>query len=209
MLSHVSNISGILQVVSFKLGSMVATGQNFGQESVTWNFSVGEERAEMLNVVTEWRGDWCDSPAMPEMLTVLEDRGIELSAQIQRVDEAESVRPHTFTFDPSGACTRNWHIIRRALDAKPAAALLEMEGWTATGVDCSCWELPLASLWMSMWCGFWHFLDRLLLTQWLEKWPGLTVHTQFIVSDRLEVEPWNKDKHIKGAFLAYTRCNQE
>ena len=102
---------------------------------------------------SDWRGDWCDSPAMPKILTVLEDWGKQRAwakrSDTNEVDEAESRRPRAFTWDPSGACMRSWHVIKRALDANTVAALLETGSTAEASEGCSHWELPL-SLWMSV-----------------------------------------------------------
>lgn len=64
--------------------------------------------------------------------------------------------------------------IRSIYEELTVAVLLDTEDLTVKACEGSSdWKLPLPSLWISVWCGFWHFLHLLLLLHCLEKWPSL------------------------------------
>ena len=47
---------------------------------------------------------------------------------MNKVDDAESSRPHTFTLDSSGVLTNTWQVISRVSGITPVTVLLETVG---------------------------------------------------------------------------------
>lgn len=117
---------------------------------------------ETVKLVIDWRGDFCDRPATPEMIAPwcerVRQRLCIRRSEIIEAEEAQLRMTRASTDEPSGASTNVRHIMSKKLEFSPVAA---WDGMDSTAELCvNVWGFSLASKCSSVQWDFWHFLQQ-------------------------------------------------